>query len=211
MPQIIDPADDAEIRINVPLTRLDENVRKAAGVCKSFDGKLGSWERTVEVPMRGPGYVSFVITDNTYCGSAYPNVSTMSIVYDLRTGAPVVWTRLLPVSLTGTLALQEGADGTKIVTLASKRLFGLYLAGYRSGDKPADAQECKQAIQDSVGDSPPPMIAWLDAKVGGLAVQFDLPHAVQACEEAVVVPLTTMRSEGAQSVLVDAIQKAKQP
>ena len=210
MPQIIDPVDDAETRVNAALTRLDETVREAAGGCTSFDGKPGSWERTIEVPMRGPGYVSFVITDNTYCGGAYPDVSTMSIVYDLRAGAPVDWTRLLPASLTGTLALQEGADGTKMVTLASKRLFELYLAGYRAGDKSADARECKQVIQDSAGDNPPPMMVWLDAKVGGLAVQFELPHAVQVCEETVVVPLTTIRAEGAQSILVDAIQKAQQ-
>jgi len=211
MPQIIDPVDAAEIRINAALSRLDETVRKAARDCKSIDGKPGSWERTIDMPMRGPGYVSFVITDNTYCGSAHPNVSTMSIVYDLRSGEPVDWTHLLPASLTGTLALQEGADGTKMVTLASKRLFDLYLAGYRAGDSSADAQECRQAIQDSAGDNPPPLMAWLDAKAGGLAVQFDLPHAVQACEEAVVVPLATIRAEGAQVIVVDAIQKARQP
>lgn len=51
MPQITDPVDDAETRINAALTRLDESVRKAAEGCKSFDGKPGSCERTIEVPI----------------------------------------------------------------------------------------------------------------------------------------------------------------
>jgi hypothetical protein len=211
MPQIIDPVDEAESRINAALSRFDATVRKAAEDCKSFDGKPGDWERSIDVPMRGPGYLSFVVTDSTYCGGAHPNTSTMSIVYDLRTGAPVDWTQLLPAALTGTVALQEGQDGTKMVTLASQRLYELYLAGYRAGDRSAGVQECKQAIQDGAGNSPPQMMAWLDAKAGGLAVQFDLPHAVQACEEAVVIPLLTIRAEGAQSMLLDAIQKAQQP
>ncbi len=46
---------------------------------------------------------------------------------------PVDWTKLLQPSLTGTVALEEQGDGTKIVTLASKRLFALYLECYGVG------------------------------------------------------------------------------
>lgn len=211
MPQIIDPVDNAENRINAALSRLDETARKAAEDCKSFEGKPGYWGRTIDVPMRGPGYVSFVITDYTDCGGAHPNVSTMSIVYDLRTGSPVDWTHLLPASLTGTLALQEGADGTKMVTLASRRLFELYLAGYLTANSAPADPDCGQIVEDSGRNDPPAMMAWLDAKTGGLAVQFDLIHALQACAKSIVIPLATLRAEGAQTALMDAIQKAQQP
>jgi hypothetical protein len=211
MPQIIDPADDAENRINAAVSRLDVTVRKAAKDCKLFDGKPGYWDRTIDVPMRGPGYISFVITDETNCGGAYPSVSTMSIVYDLRTGTPIDWTQLLPAALTGTLALQEGADGTKMVTLASQRLFELYLAGYRAANGPAADPDCGQVIEDSDASGPPAMMAWLDARTGGLAVQFDLIHALQACAKSIVIPLSTLGAEGAQNDLVDAVQKAHQP
>ncbi len=204
MPQIADPADDAERRINTALRQLDATVRKAVAGCKGDDGKPGDWERSVDVPMRGPAYVSFVITDGMFCGGAHPDASTMAIVYDLRTGRPVDWTRLLPPSLTGKMTLQDGADGTKMITLASPRLFALYQAGYYA-DGPADDQaECKEAIQSGASDGPPPMMAWLDAKAGGLAVQFDLPHVVQACALPVVIPLATLRQEGALTPLMDA-------
>jgi hypothetical protein len=55
------------------------------------------------------------------------------------------------------------------------------------------------------------MMAWLDAKTGGLGVQFELVHVVQACEMPIVIPLATLRVEGAQPALVDAVQKAQQP
>jgi hypothetical protein len=211
MPQIIDPVDNAENRINAAVSRLDGIARTAAQDCKLSDGKPGYWDRTIDVPMRGPGYVSFVITDNTNCGGAYPNVSTMSIVYDLRTGSPVDWTNLLPASLTGTLVLQEGADGTKMVTLASRRLFELYLAGYLTANNPPADPDCGQIIEDTGRSDPPAMMAWLDARTGGLAVQFDLIHALQACAKSIVIPLATLRAEGAQTALMDAIQRAQQP
>jgi hypothetical protein len=211
MPQIIDPVDDAERRINAALGQLDATVRKAANDCKGADNKPGYWERTIDVPMRGPGYISFVINDSTDCGGAHPNASTMSIVYDLRSGAPVDWTQLLPASLTGTPALQQGADGTRMVTLASQPLFELYLAGYGAAKGAGADPECEQIIKDSGNGGPPAMMAWLDANAGGLAVQFDLPHAVQACAVPVVIPVAALRAQGAQPGLLDAIQKARQP
>jgi hypothetical protein len=206
MPQVVNPADDAERHINVAVQRLDANIRKAVANCK---GAPADWTRSVDVPMRGPGYISFVIVDSAFCGGAHPSTATMSIVYDLRSGAPVDWTRLLPPSLTGKLALTARMDGTKMVTLASKRLYALYLAGYDPGaGTPEDRTACNDAVRNTGEDEPPAMMAWLDARQGGLAVQFDLAHVVQACADPVVIPLATLRAEGAQPVLLDAIEAA---
>jgi len=201
MPQIADPTDDAERRINIALKRLDLNVLKAARDCKG-----GGWERSVDVPMRGPGFLSLTVTDSVYCeGNAHPDSGTFSIVYDLTTGRPVDWTHLLPASLTGTAALEDQGDGTKVVTLASKRLFELYLAGYRTGDAPSsDLEECKQAILGAATNGPPGMMVWLDAKGGGLAVQVSLAHVEKACEEPVVIPAAVLRKEGARPALLQA-------
>jgi hypothetical protein len=209
MPQIIAPADAAESQINAAVQRLDATVGKAVDACKGPDGKPGYWERAIDVPMRGPGYISYVITDNLFCGGAHPDAATMSIVYDLRSGAPIDWTRLLPPSLTGTVALEQGADGTRMVTLASKRLFALYLDGYHASSAESQA-ECRHAIQDVAADGARAAMVWLDARTGGLAVQVGLPHVVQACEAEVVIPVATLRAEGAQPALVDAIQAALQ-
>jgi hypothetical protein len=207
MPQIIDPVDAAETRINAALSRLDANVRKGVEECNLLDPKFGTWERSIDVPMRGPGYLSFVITDLTACGGAHPNTSVMSIVYDLRTGTPVDWTQLLPASLTGTLALQEGQDRTKMVTLASQRLFELYVAGYHAANP--DDPDCGGAIEDSGRNGPPGMMAWLDANVGGLALQFDLFHAMEACSRPVVIPVSTLSAEGVQPELLESIRAAQ--
>jgi hypothetical protein len=212
MPQIAAPADEAERRINAALKRLDARALKAEQACKDQGGKNSSWERTVQAPMRGPRFLSFVIFDSGFCGGAHPNSGTMSIVYDLTTGAPVDWTTLLPPSLTGKLALAEGPGGTKMVTLASKRLHALYLAGYRpkTGDPKADDadKECREAVAETYDGQPPAMMAWLDAKAGGLAVQFDLAHVVQACADPVVIPVATLRREGAQPLLAVALESA---
>lgn len=212
MPQIAAPADDAERRTNAALRRLDGNVRKAAQACRAGGGPNSSWERTVRTPMRGPGFLSVVLVDDTFCGGAHPNVSTMAIVYDLTSGAPVDWTALLPATLTGTVNLATGADGTKMVTLAAKALHALYLKGYRRGAAAAKAEgddaACREAVADTSSGGPPAMMAWLDARAGGLAVQFDLAHVVQACADAVVIPTATLRREGAQPILIQALEAA---
>ncbi len=214
MPQIAAPADDAERRINAALRRLDGNVRKAAQACRAEGGPNSSWERTIRTPMRGPGFLSVVIVDNAFCGGAHPNVSTMAIVYDLATGAPVDWTALLPATLTGTVSLAAGADGTRMVTLAAKALHALYLMFYRRGAAAAKAEgddaACRETVADTTSGGPPAMMAWLDARAGGLAVQFDLAHVVQACADPVVIPTATLRREGAQPILIKALEAAHQ-
>jgi hypothetical protein len=212
MPLIANPSNDAERRINAALKRLDANLAKAIRACKGQDGAPGDWVRKVEPTMRGPRYLSYVIRDMSFCGGPYPQIGTMAIVYDLQTGAPVDWTRLLPPSMTGKAALAEEMDGTRMVTLASPLLISLYLSGYeRAAHMPGseiaaeDLASCKEAVRD---EGEPPMTVWLDAKSGGLAVQFDLPHAVQICAAPVVIPIEVLRANGTNATLLDAITAA---
>jgi hypothetical protein len=104
------------------------------------------------------------------------------------------------------LALQKGQDGTKMVTLASQRLFELYLAGYRAAD-PNDPN-CEAALENGqVG--PPGMMAWLDAKVGGLALQYDLFGATRGCSMPIVIPIPTLSAEGVKPELLESIRAAQ--
>ena len=52
------------------------------------------------------------------------------------------------------------------------------------------------------------MLAWLDAKANGLALQFDFAHVEQACSEPVVIPAATLRREGASARLLAALAEA---
>ncbi len=151
---IADPVDDAQRRIDAALQHLDAHVRKAVATYKGDDGSPGDWGCTVDVPMRGPGYLGFVITDNAFCGVAHPSTATMAILYDLHTGVPVDRTRLLPPSLTGKVALAAGLDDTRarlddtrMVTLASKRSYSRHVAGYDLGSGNAEYRaSCKEAL-----------------------------------------------------------------
>jgi len=205
MPQIADPADAAEQRIDSALRQIDVDVLKAAEDCKG-----GDWTRVVDAPMRGPGFLSLVITDSIACdGAAHPETSTAAIVYSLTTGKPVDWTRLLPPSLTGRAAPVE-AGGSRFVTLASRRLFALYMAGYTDGGATGDdLRRCKDAL--SQAGNAPPMNAWLDAKSGGLSLEIELPHAIAACEDVVTIPKGRLRAEGASPALLKALAAARQP
>ena len=212
MPRIAEPRDDAERKINAALARLDVSARKAAAECRKDGRGRGSWERNVAVPMAGPRFLAYEITDNAFCGGAHPNVGTMAIVYDLTTGSPVDWTALLPPSLTGKVALSTEMDGTRMLTLRAKRLHALYVERYRpkGGDPKVDAEddECREVVEHPGGAEPPAMTVWPDAKEGGLGVRFEVAHAVQACIDDVVISAAVLRAEGATPVLVEAIEKA---
>jgi len=206
MPRIAEPAADAERRIDAALKRLDTNVLKAAKACKGND-----WERTVEAPMTGPGFLSLTVTDAIYCaGAAHPDSALYAIVYDLATGKPVDWAQLLPAALVGKQALEEQADGTRIVTLSSPRLFQLYMAGYTAdGAAGDDLAECKAAVASQASDGPPAMMVWLDAQQGGLAARMSLPHAQAPCQQTVIIPAKTLREDGASAALLKALAAAR--
>jgi hypothetical protein len=210
---IANPVDDAERKINSALQRMDASVLKATKDC--FDtSQPTSWERTVDVPMLGPRYISYTITDISSCGGPHPDVSKMSIVYDLTTGKPVDWTTLLPNSLTGKLALEPGADGTKMVTLSGPEIYALYLTGYRPvtgvAKKDAEDADCRdEIVSRGQQENVPRMMVWLDAKKDGLVVQLQgLVHAVQGCADEVIIPTAALRAIGAQSTLVAALARA---
>lgn len=208
-PRISSPADDAERRVNGAIAKLDARVKKAAADCRREGGKYADWTRTVAVTMHGPRYLSYVITDNSNCGGAHPNVGSTAIVYDLVTGAPVDWAKLLPGKLLGKVSLNEASDGVKMISLDSKRLYQLYMARYRAGDRKTD-KECLEAMEQTGGDdNSPALTPYLDAKEGGLGVMVDVPHVIQACADQMVIPLATLRAEGVSDATLKAIEGAK--
>ena len=205
LPRIINPVTDSSRRINAALNRADARLRAAAESCKAAGGRDAQWDRTVTVPMAGPGYLSVLVADSVSCGGAHPDADVFALVYDLRNGTPVNWARLLPEAVAGTMALDDAADGSKIGTVNSAKLHELYAERYPANDPPADRATCLEAMATAA------FIVWPDAAIGGLVIEPEgLPHAVQACAEPVAIPLATLSALGVAAPLTDAIEAAHQ-
>ena len=196
-PRIASAADEAAKRIDAALDRQDARLRKVAADCIKDGGHDASWTRTVTAPMTGPAYLTLIAADDFFCGGAYPDTAQLVLVYDLQTGSPVNWTRLLPAAIAGTATLQEGADGSKIGTLNSPKLHTLYAQSYPKGP---DQAECLDSIATA------PFTLWPDAKADGLMIApFGLPHVIAACAEPVLLPTALLQTMGVDIRLTNAI------
>ncbi len=147
------------------------------------------WSRTIEVTMEGPRFLSLVVSDETFCGGPHPNGEVIAMVFDMTTGAPVDWTKMV--------AKSAGASANSAVgTLVLPALQKMNLAA-------ADA-DCKDVFQD-----PQPFQMWPDAKRGTLVAQpCDLPHAVQACANKIDLTMDEARKLGFDESLLTAIEQA---
>lgn len=183
-------------KINAALVRLDQRVRKARSDC--MKSKDADWARSIEVTMRGPRYLSYLVSDSLSCGGAHPDASTFALVYDLATGAPVDWARLLPKPIVETTSLDTAADGASIGVVASKTLTALYVAGLGKDVDPS----CK----DALSETDLTFVLWLDREAKALAMQtVSLPHVVQACADTVTIGAAKLRELGAAPTLIEAL------
>lgn len=205
-PRLLTPDGPQAQHINQEFAKADDQVRADAQECHaSFieahpDPKdpgwkrSGNWRRSITVAMRGPRYLALVVSDDWFCGGAYPDRGNLALVYDLHTGMPVNWEKLLPKGLASTGAV------------ASPELMALY-------EKAAQPDaNCREALQDQ--DYSVQFTLWPDAQDAGIALDpSGLPHVIAACGPTAVIPLLTLRKLGVDPALLDAIaaaHKAKQ-
>ena len=201
--------DAASVKINNALQKLDKQVLKARKECVS--GKNTSWMRTVTTTMAGPQFLSFYVTDSVDCGGAHPDAASFALVYDLKTGKAVDWSKLLPKALVESSSTDSGADGSIIGVVGSKQLSQLYIESLGTDlDK-----DCKEVLVE--GDLK--FILWLEdghkgqkaqgQNTQGLVVQTtSLPHVVQACADTVTLPLARLQQIGPMPQLQDAFSAA---
>lgn len=193
----LDAQDAIADKINAALVRLDDRVRKARADCVA--SKDAEWSRSIDVTMRGPRYLSYLVSDSLYCGGAHADSASFALVYDLTTGNPVDWARLLPKPVVERSSLDSSADGAKIGVVGSKALSALYVEGLGKGLDP----DCKEALTSADLN----FVLWPDAKAKGLAMQtVSLPHATQACADVVAIPTTKLRELRADKSLIDALE-----
>lgn len=199
------PGDPAAARINQALDRRDASARQMRKDCLANVDKPSDadYTRSIWVTMRGPRYLSFLVSDNADCGGAHPDAGDMALVYDLRTGSPVNWQRLFPKAMMQGVSTDTGIDGTTIGFVTSRTLQALYLKAENAA-QPIDP-DCKDVLTDPDLS----LSLWPNAKKDGLAVEpGDLPHVVLACADTIVIPTATLRPLGVEAGLLDAIDAA---
>jgi hypothetical protein len=191
-------ADNAPqaVRIDQALRRADARVRAAAARCRPEGKGPPNWTRTIAVTMRGPRVLSLLADDAWFCG-AYPDTSRLALVYDLETGAPIDWARVLPRALVESTTVETAGDGSVLGLVKSTALNALY--------RRALSEDCREVLSDD----DLAFQLWPDAKAGGLIMRtMVLPHAVAACAESVTVPTAALRGMGVRPELLDAIDSA---
>ncbi len=204
LPRIAGPATPAAARINTALTKEDASWRAFIKECRDQAGPNFDLERSNQVAMAGPAYFALTIGYSYDCGGAHPDAGTIALVYDLATGAPVNWSRLLPKSLIDSVSTDSAGDGTTIGLIASKALQKLYArAALAHGDA-----DFKANCADVVNGDGLTFQVWPDAKAGGLMLVPDLPHVVLACGDPQVIPTQILKNLGVSAPLLAAIEAA---
>jgi hypothetical protein len=208
LPRIAAPATPQTARINTSLARVDQTwrgfMKDCLGKGKASDVQLN---RSVEVTLAGPRYVSIVAHDSEWCdGANNPSNSALALVYDLDAGKPVDWKALLGPKLVATEALDNSSDGTTIGTIAGPTLQALYIAAVKADPDIKSDKDWWSGCSDALTDPSLAFLAWPDAKHGGLVLTpSGLPRVVTACAEDEVIPLARLRADGADPAFVAAI------
>jgi hypothetical protein len=205
LPRIAAPVTPAAAKINAALDRMDRRWVAFAHGCHDDESAPSSDAagRSVEVTARGPAYLSLVIRYDYSCGGAHPDGGTIALVYDLETGRPVDWLKLLPAGLKARADLDTAGEGSSIGRVSSPALHALYLQAVKA-DKAADQADCA----DVLADPALPFQLWPDARAHGLVLEpAGLPHAVAACANTEAVPSATLRRLGLDGRMLEAIDE----
>lgn len=201
------PGVTAEVvtKINALLEKQDEKVRAAVKDCEKSFHELrpdapkehGEWSRGVEVTMKGPRYLSLMAEEEYNCGGPHPDQGLiLPLVYDLTTGRPVDWIKLLPHGARA--ALNEAVDGTRVGVVEWPWL-------QRRAMREADG-DCKESFSYGKTD----FALWLDGKAGTVMAQpFEVPHTLIVCTGPVAITVAEARTLGFAQELTDALAAAQ--
>lgn len=201
LPRISAPSTAATARINKALDRLDDSWRGFMKDCAASargQEQSGYTERSVETVFTGPGFVGLVVRTGDFCGGAHPNTGGLALVYDLDSGRPVDWVKLLGPHFAATGSLETFTDGTKVGLVDSERLRALYLMHVQAQVEP----DCLEVLNtDSYA-----FMVWPDAKTHSLKLEpFGFPQVTAACAETVALPVNELRAFQVDPRLLSAI------
>lgn len=189
--------------INAALRRENARVLNAAAECRASLREQGGrrsqdgWHRSVSIGMAGPRFLAFDLTDNYFCGGAYPTDGQTSLVFDLATGKPVNWLIFFPPGAEG--RLNTAGDGATLGLVAWPEL---------TRRAAVQAQpECREALADAEYSG---FSVTLDARDATLvATPAEFPHVIQACAEPIHLGAAELRQLRFSPVLIGALLAAR--
>jgi len=187
----------AAARINKALTAAEQGL--------GCDTPKGGWTRTAAVTMRGPHYLSYVATDDYYCGGAYPDTDTVALVFALATGAPIDWRALFPAGIVSADGTGPGNPDSQPVTVTSDALWRRYakLAA------PASSIKDCAGVLDSPSGLGTGLMLWPDAAAEGIVMMAaDFPHVVKACGPPVTLAMPELQKLGVQPAFLAGLAEA---
>ena len=207
-------SEAAAARINTSLDRFNAEVLSNAREChkdvrqmlRKGDIDSFDWDRDIDVPMRGPHYLSLVAEDSYICDAPHPLDGEIALTFDLTTGLPVNWIALLPKGATGEVIRSPGrlplgfVHWPAMVQRTSKQA---------QKDPEHEGNGCAQVFSDPAMN----IDVWLDAKAHAvvftplIGIHFD--YAM--CGESVSVGADEAARLGFAPELVAALRAARKP
>ena len=198
-------------RINAEFDRMDAGAVAQAGECatmaaESPNGNGGGWSRSITRPMTGPAYLTVREHLEIYCGGAYPSASQTAITYDVATGQRIDWAKALP-GLNLTVETFDDMPQDYVTLVRSPALGALYSAKMLALPDAEWLSECRPVF-DPAALAEQTFNIWADAEHGGVTVQPDFAHVVQACAESATLTAEDLARFNADPKLVEAIAAA---
>jgi hypothetical protein len=209
LPRMTGDASQAR-EINAALDRVDADHRSFRADCLTMKPRNDNvfWSRSVEAPMTGPRFVSILISQGDYCGGAHPSWGRTPLAFDLETGRLIDWKAWLPADMAAPILDEEADKRMQPAVLTSPTLKAWFAERALAGMDSWGRKQCADVYGDA-GLAGWNLVAWPDAKAGGLRLQTSgLAHAAMGCHMDVLMPLSDLRRRGVRREFTDALQAA---
>lgn len=197
-------------RINAEFDRMDAEAvvqaRECTTMAEDSPGGGGGWTRWITRPMTGPAYLTVREHLDLYCGGAYPSTSQTAVTYDVATGERIDWARAVP-GLNLTSATFDDVPQDYVALVQSAALGAWYSAKMLALPDAEWVAQCRDVF-DPAALGEQTFNIWADAEKGGVTVQPDFAHVVQACADNATLTAEDLRRFNADPRLIEAITAA---
>lgn len=195
--------------INAEFDRMDAEAVVQARECATMGAEAGAgggWTRWITRPMTGPAYLTVREHLDLYCGGAYPSTSQTAVTYDVATGERIDWARAVP-GLSLTTATFDDMPQDYVALVQSPALGAWYSAKMLALPDAEWVAQCRDVF-DPAALSEQTFNIWADAENGGVTVQPDFAHVVQACADSATLTAEDLSRFNADPKLVEAVTAA---